>query len=101
MSTRPARALLKLLRELHHNPSQRLEACRTLPLLALQAKADEGTSHQVCKALEAVIRSSQPDDALEVAVVHALWDLETNLLRLLNMPEWVHSKNSPTEFPLP
>lgn len=98
MPIRPARALLELARELHLNHSQRFEACRTIPLLALQAKADEGTSHQVCKALEAVIRSPQPDDALEVAVVHALWDLETNLLHLLNIPEWAHSKSSPTEL---
>lgn len=97
-STRPARTLLELVRSLPGaGHASRYEACKTIPLLALQASADEALTLQACKAIEAVVRSPQPDDALEDAFLRTLWELETNLLRLLKIPEWAHSKNTITE----
>lgn len=99
MSTQSANTLLKLIRSLPGaGRAPYLEACKDIPLLALQANVEEAASHQACKALEAVVRSPQPDDALEGAVLQALWELETHLLRILKLPEWTHSKNTPTEY---
>lgn len=98
MPAQPAKVLLRLVRSLPGaSYALHLEACKNIPLLALQANVEEAASYRACKALEALARSPQPDDALEDAALRALWELETHLLRILKLPEWAHSKDFPTE----